>query len=126
MPHPLHTTIEVPATLALALAALAYVRGWLRIRRRLPQTVPARRLGAFMMGLLALWIAVGSPLTALHHEFLTVHMVQHILIMSIAAPLILIGAPALPLLYGIPSPSARRGSWRLVPSPLLRTIRRLL
>src|SRR5262245_1225263 len=108
MPDHVHTTVEVPATLAAALTAFAYARGWLHIRRGFPSTIPARRLAAFMIGLLALWIAVASPLAALHHELLTVHMVQHILLMAVASPLLLIGAPALPLLYGIPWRSVRR------------------
>jgi cytochrome c oxidase assembly factor CtaG len=50
---------------------------------------------------------------------LTVHMVQHLLLMAIAPPLILLGSPALPLLQGIPQSVARRIvgpflRWRLV------------
>ena len=39
-----------------------------------------------------IWIVIGSPLAMLHHQFLTVHMVQHILLTLVAAPLILLGA----------------------------------
>jgi putative membrane protein len=46
-----------------------------------------------MGGLFSLWAAVGSPLAALDHQFLTFHMVQHLLLMTVAAPLILLGAP---------------------------------
>jgi len=126
MLHHVHTTLEVPATLAAALTAFAYARGWLQIRRRFPRALPARRLAAFMMGLLTVWIAAGSPLAALHHELLTVHMVQHILLMSVASPLMLIGAPALPLLYGIPWHTVRGGWGRLLRSRLVKTVRRLL
>ncbi|MCU1234105.1 MAG: 4Fe-4S ferredoxin, iron-sulfur binding domain protein [Candidatus Solibacter sp.] len=51
------------------------------------------RHAAFITGVLALWAAVGSPLAALDHHLLTFHMVQHLLLMTVAAPLILIGAP---------------------------------
>src|SRR5262249_27096938 len=78
MPHLVHTTIGIPATVAVALAAFTYTRGWLHIRRGFPNTIPTHRLGAFMFGLLTVWVAVGSPLTALHHELLTAHMAQHI------------------------------------------------
>jgi cytochrome c oxidase assembly factor CtaG len=48
-----------------------------------------------MMGLFALWIVVGSPLAAMDHHLLTAHMAQHLLLMTVAAPLILLGAPAI-------------------------------
>jgi cytochrome c oxidase assembly factor CtaG len=64
--------------------------------------IPVWRLAAFMSGLLAVWIAVGSPLVALDHQLLTIHMVKHLLLMAVASPLILLGTPELPLLTGIP------------------------
>jgi putative membrane protein len=45
---------------------------------------------------------VASPLAALDHELLSVHMVQHLLLMAVAPPLMLLGRPALPLLRGVP------------------------
>jgi cytochrome c oxidase assembly factor CtaG len=61
------------------------------------------------------WIAIGSPLNAFDDALLTVHMLQHLLLMSIAPPLILLGAPQLPLLHGLPQTFARG-----VMSPILR------
>ncbi len=54
-----------------------------------------------------MWIAIGSPLEAFDDVSLSVHMVQHLLLMAIAPPLILLSAPALPLLHGVPQPIAR-------------------
>jgi putative membrane protein len=51
------------------------------------------RPAAFVSGVFSLWVAVGSPLATLDHQFLTAHMVQHLLLMTVAAPLILLGAP---------------------------------
>src|SRR5262249_25627996 len=51
-----------------------------------------KRLAAFAGGLFALWIAVGSPVAHLDHHLLTAHMVQHLVIMLVAAPLILLSA----------------------------------
>jgi putative membrane protein len=51
-----------------------------------------------LAGLLAVWIAIGSPLAALDHQSLTIHMVKHFLLMTVGAPLILVGTPALPRL----------------------------
>jgi putative membrane protein len=50
------------------------------------------RLTAFMGGVFVTWIAVGSPLAGMDHHLLTAHMVQHLLLMTVAAPLILLGA----------------------------------
>jgi cytochrome c oxidase assembly factor CtaG len=46
-----------------------------------------------MSGMFALWIVLGSPLRLLHHELLSFHMVDHVLLMAVAPPLILLGAP---------------------------------
>ncbi|HTW65822.1 MAG TPA: cytochrome c oxidase assembly protein [Bryobacteraceae bacterium] len=50
------------------------------------------RILALTIGLLALWIAAASPLAVLDHQLLTFHMAQHLLLMTVAAPLILLGA----------------------------------
>jgi len=88
--------------LALALSALIYVRGWLLLRHSSPRLFRLWRLAAFLGGLFFLWVAIGSPLAAFDEASLTVHMVQHILLMLVVPPLVLLGAPALPLLHGLP------------------------
>ncbi|MGD0301861.1 MAG: cytochrome c oxidase assembly protein [Bryobacteraceae bacterium] len=89
-------------TLLLMAMALVYLRGWYRLRSALPNVLSVWRLRAFMGGLLALWAAVGSPLAGMDHHLLTAHMLQHLILMTVAAPLILLGAPAITLLHGIP------------------------
>jgi len=110
----------------MALVAWVYARGWLRIRRSVPGTISIRRLAAFMVGLLSVWIALGSPLTALHHEFLTAHMVQHVLLMAVAPPLMLVGAPALPLQYGLPWRPCRRALQQVLRSRFVQSLQWLL
>ena len=46
------------------------------------------RLAALSAGAIALWIAVASPAAHIDHHLLTGHMVQHLLLMVVAAPLI--------------------------------------
>ena len=54
------------------------------------------RVWACAAGLAVLWITAASPLAHLDHHLLTAHMVQHLLLMMVAAPLILFGTrPAL-------------------------------
>ena len=49
------------------------------------------RIAAFTAGVTALWMTLASPVAHLDHRLLTGHMVQHLLLMVIAAPLILLG-----------------------------------
>src|SRR5271154_4467097 len=58
-----------------------------------PNVLSGRRFAALMSGAFSLWVAVGSPLAALDHQLLTAHMMQHLLLMTVAAPLILLGTP---------------------------------
>lgn len=94
--------LPVPVTLAVVITALIYLRGWYRLRNLLPTFVSTWQAPCFISGVLALWIAAGSPLAAFDDDLLSIHMVQHILLMAVAPPLILSGAPALPLLHGLP------------------------
>ncbi len=123
MPHPVHAALEVPVTCVVAVVAFGYARGWLRVRSCFPQACSVWRFGAFMTGMFSLWVAVGSPLASFHHTFLTVHMVQHVVLMGVAPPLVLIGAPALPLLYGVPWCAVRRPLARLLHDPPIQRLR---
>jgi putative membrane protein len=95
-----HASIALGSTLILM--ALVYLRGWFRLRERLPALAQSRRPFAFLGGLFTFWLAVDSPLASLAENLLTVHMVQHLLLSTVAAPLLWLGAPALPLLSGAP------------------------
>jgi cytochrome c oxidase assembly factor CtaG len=85
---------------ALIFAAFLYLRGWLGVRRD-RGNFEGWRVGSFVSGLLFIWTATASPLSALDHEMLTVHMVQHLLLMTLAPPLILLGMPRRPLAHGL-------------------------
>jgi putative membrane protein len=95
---------EVPwlVTSELAVITLIYVRGWGRIRRTRPAQFPAWRLATFLGGIAALFVAVASPLDTFSESLLFMHMAQHFVLMSIAPPLIVFGAPMVPILRGLP------------------------
>lgn len=95
-------------TLALLVTALIYVRGWLLIGRTRPEQFPEWRLSCFLGGLFSLFLAVASPLDTLDDRLLSAHMIQHFVFMSVAPPLLLLGAPQVPLLRGLPRPFVRR------------------
>jgi cytochrome c oxidase assembly factor CtaG len=58
-------------------------------------------------GLVVLLLAVVSPVDYWSDIYLSAHVVQHILLAFVAPPLIVLGAPWVPLLRGLPRPVAR-------------------
>lgn len=100
----LFTRWDVPwlVTAELALVAFLYARGFVRIRRTRPALFPAWRLACFFGGIAALFVAVASPLDTFSESLLFLHMAQHYVVMSVAPPLIVLGAPVVPLLRGLP------------------------
>jgi putative membrane protein len=97
----------------LALMAGAYGWSWRSLRHADASAVSVARLCAFLAGVVSLWAAVASPLAHLDQGHLTAHMIQHLLIMTVAAPLLLLGEPGYVLW-----PRASRLPWRS-PHPAL-------
>jgi cytochrome c oxidase assembly factor CtaG len=81
--------------------------------RRLPARIPAWRLACFLAGAAAILAALAWPIDALAERSLTGHMVQHLLVTSVAAPLIVLGRPRTLLLK---SGSTRSWTRRVVRS----------
>ena len=96
-------------TITVVLSALVYLRGWRIVRRADPSLLPSWRAAAFLSGLGSVWIALASPIDALNEFLLTAHMLQHMLLMMVAPPLILLGAPLIPVVRGLPGVATRRG-----------------
>jgi cytochrome c oxidase assembly factor CtaG len=109
-------------TLVLVFIALVYARGWRRLRSPSFQIIDRWRAAGFLLGVFLIWIAAASPLAIGDRHRLTVHMVQHVLLMSLAAPLIWLGDPVRPLLCGLPRPI---GETVVFPLFQRRAIRRL-
>ncbi len=112
MPSPAQAVLlswSVPpaATFALALTAVVYLRGWLLLRRAGVPFVPPWRAASFLLGLLSLWVALASPFDTFSGFLLTAHMMQHMVLMMVAPPLLLMGAPLIPLVRGLPVFAAR-------------------
>lgn len=89
-------------TSALVVVAWVYLRGWYALRSAFPNLIAGRRLAAFLSGLVLVWLAVGSPFATFDHQLLTIHMLKHLVLMTVAAPLILAGAPMFTLVCGLP------------------------
>ncbi len=102
-------------TAIIILAAAVYLRGWFLIRQTRQAQFPLWRLGIFLLGLATFWIAIASPLDGFADALLSAHMVEHLLLMSLVPPLVLLGLPIVPLLRGIP-----RGVRKGILDPLIR------
>ncbi len=113
-PHDLASTWNWEPTLllGLSLGAVVYLRGATALARRssLGLRGIARQALAFALGWLLLVIALVSPLDALSSGLFSAHMLQHILLMQAAAPLLVLGATPAILAWGLPA------AWR---QPLL-------
>ena len=107
------------ATIAtlLVLAAL-YARGFFHLHRQMPGRFPLWRLASFLSGIGALLVAIASPLEELDDLLLQVHMAQHLILMILAPGLLLAGAPAIPIVRGLPPHIAKT-----LVGPLLRSRR---
>jgi putative membrane protein len=95
-------SLPVAPLVSLSIALVLYLRGWKAARATRAHELPVWRLACFVGGLSALWIALASPIDALDDYLLLVHMMQHFILMSVAPPLIMLGAPVVPLLRGLP------------------------
>jgi cytochrome c oxidase assembly factor CtaG len=80
------------------------------------------RLAAFLGGLAAVYLALASPVELFADLLLSVHMVQHLLLMMVAPPLLWLGAPLLPLLRGLPRPVRVYWAAPLLAAPALRRL----
>jgi len=126
-PPVLRWTFE-PWVVALLIASLAlYVAGYrhLRARSKRGRRIRMRQLGAFGLGWLTLVIALASPLDALSAALFSAHMVQHELMMIVAAPLLVLSRPLGVWLWAFP-PALRHRIAAAVRTPALRGLWRTL
>jgi len=98
MQHAAHVTSQPYGVLLVLVLIVLYVRGWLHIR----SLIPARRAASFLLGIFSVWLAVASPAARLVDQLLTAHMIQHLLLMTFAAPLIWLGEPAMAFACALP------------------------
>src|SRR5215469_10530123 len=106
MPHLHHGTSgsldSMLITVIMLFATLVYLRGWVYLRSTSFSIINGWHAFSFVVALSLIWVATASPIAALDHELLTVHMLKHLLLMTLAPPLVWLGEPASPLLHGLP------------------------
>jgi putative membrane protein len=98
-------SFEPGIVLPLALAAWLYVRGTRALWRSAApgRGVSAREVTAFGLGWLTLAVALVSPLHQWGEALFSAHMVQHELLMALAAPLLVLGRPLVPWVWALPA-----------------------
>ena len=119
-PHALTWKLDPFAASALAVSAALYLAGLWRMKGSLPRF----EIAAFAAGWLTLALALLSPIATLSEWLFSVHMTQHELLMLVAAPLIAIGRPIVPMMFALPARMraaarnrAASGALRLASSP---------
>jgi putative membrane protein len=115
-----------PVSPPLVLVALAAMLYWLGGRRRVSRREGLEQLGrplAFALGLVAVLAAVDSPLDPLADTSFAAHMAQHVLLLTVAPPLIVASAPWNRLWQPLPLGFRRTVARALVLSPRLRPVR---
>lgn len=99
---------------AISLMALAYAVGLIRLWRRAGSGRSVSRVQAlgFGAGIMGLTLASLPMIHELAEHYFWGHMLQHLILMMIAAPLLVLGAPSRVLLWVVPRPGRRAlGQW---------------
>jgi cytochrome c oxidase assembly factor CtaG len=111
--------------LAIALigaTALVYLRAVREVNAAHPRSpVPRWRTAAFFAGLAAIVLALLSPVERYETALLSVHMVQHMLLQLVAAPLLLLAAPVT-LALRVSPPAVRGRLLSVLHSRVLRVV----
>jgi cytochrome c oxidase assembly factor CtaG len=113
--------LEWPVVAGVAASAWLYARGvrrlWARAGRG--RGVARWRATAFGAGLATTALALLTPLASVGTALFSVHMLQHVALMLVAAPLLVLGTPARAMPFALP-PAARRRLAVLAHAPAVR------
>jgi len=131
-PHDLWTawSLEPVTLVALAFSAWGYTRGARTLWRRAGRgrSVAVWRAWCYAGGMAAVFLALVSPIDAVGSALFAAHMVQHLLLTTVAPPLLLLGEPLLVTLWAFPARTRRAigGWWRRsrIVRPLWRAVAR--
>ncbi|HEU4828704.1 MAG TPA: cytochrome c oxidase assembly protein [Gemmatimonadales bacterium] len=105
---PLEPGVIAPLLLGLGL----YLFGIHRLRARAGPLAFRGRVPLFVAGWIVLALALASPLHPLGSALFSAHMLQHELVMAVAAPLLVLGRPLAPVMFALPGGWRRpAGSW---------------
>ncbi len=122
---------EPGIVIPLVVSAVLYLRG-LRLlwNEHLGRGVRVWEATSFAAGWIVTAVALLSPLHELSEQLFSLHMVQHELLMILAAPLLVLGTPLVPMIWALPSAARRiagrmtrrvgvRAIWRVITQPFV-------
>ena len=110
-------TLDLPLLVVLVATTALYLTAAASVSRRHPtQPWPVRHSFFFVAGIGVVLLSTLGPFGSLDDTFFWAHMTQHILLMMLAAPLLLLGEPVLLVLR-----SSSRAFRRRVVLPVLRS-----
>jgi putative membrane protein len=128
-------SLEPGFLIPLAGALLLWSAGVFRLWRRagFGRGATGGQAAAFLFGWLALAAALVSPLHAASRTIFTAHMIEHEVLMAIAAPLLVAARPLVAMLFALPfgcrvavaglvRRPLPRAAWRLATRPLPATV----
>ncbi len=112
---------------SLALAAFGYILGLLHIPNTVrPLIFGCSRCASFAAGIFLLFIVLISPFDALDDQLFSAHMAQHLVLLMIAPPLLILGRPTQAYLWAFPPPARRAIGYfwnRSVGKPVVHALR---
>ncbi|MFQ5850626.1 MAG: cytochrome c oxidase assembly protein [Candidatus Binatia bacterium] len=106
--------------LVVTLCGAIYSAGWVRLRTRYPRIAPRWQLGLYLGALGAICLALVSPIDALADDLLSMHVVQHLLLLMIGPLFFLLANPLPASLWGLPTSLRHRIGHLLARHSLLR------
>ena len=122
-----------PVMIGVLLAAFGYYLAWRQLNLVGRSTPPAWQVACYYSGLVIVVIALLGPIDTFNDELFFLHMAQHLALMQVAAPLILLGRPVQlalraisvkrsgPVLKKVLRPRAVRTVLTLISAPLFAT-----
>ena len=109
-----HGWLPLGVVLPVLVGCAVYYRGIRTLRSSVgsERVVSRARVLAFGAGVAVLLIALASPLDPAGEVLFSAHMAQHLVLILLAAPLLVLGAPERVALWAFPLPIRRRiGGW---------------
>ncbi|MER9605289.1 cytochrome c oxidase assembly protein [Mesorhizobium sp. M0243] len=128
-------TLALPITLPLAAILLLYVAGANRLWRRSGRgrRLRSRQAFQFAAGWAVLAFALVSPIHALGEHVFAAHMIEHELLMVVAAPLLVASRPTAAMMWALPvqlrqifgaagHANTLRAIWAFISRPVVATV----
>jgi putative membrane protein len=119
--NPVSWPIEPVVLLGVELAGVLYLWGG-----RNSRSGSRLRALAFWAGLAVILLALDTPLESLARQLFWAHMTQHLLLIMVAAPLLVVAAPWLQIWRGLPLSLRRPVAKTIVKHPVLAGPRRVI